>query len=166
MRDAIVAEKPTMDSIEVALRDINYPDPDAVNRVLKEFAYAHKYSDGRAAVLAQELAQWEKALLTAREWVKKRSVKQGAVPVFNRTTGILTLRNGRTAKLDGGEKYLLTRLVELGSASGSELKDAHARPDKALRALIRKYHLAKYISLPGGPGKGGYSTTIELDESP
>jgi len=86
-------------------------------------------------------------------------------PVLNRTTGILTLPNGRAAKLDGGEKYLLVRLVELGSASGSELKDAHARPDKALRALIRKYHLAKYISLPGGPGKGGYSTTI-VDESP
>jgi hypothetical protein len=83
--------------------------------------------------------------------------------VLNRGRGTLTVKD-RTISLEPVEKHVLQRLVELGTAKGSDLKGQAERPDKVLKSLITKYNLGKYITLPGGPGKGGYSTTIELGD--
>lgn len=85
--------------------------------------------------------------------------------VLDRTSGVLTVNGTPLARLEGADKYVLTLLVEKGAASFGDLKTAHDRPDKVLKALRTKYPaLKKYIRLPGGPGRGGYSTTIVLEE--
>jgi hypothetical protein len=67
--------------------------------------------------------------------------------------------------LEHGEKYVVRKLVELRTATGSDLKSAHARPDRVLRSLVKKHPcLKEHITFPGGPGQGGYSTTIEFGE--
>jgi len=89
--------------------------------------------------------------------------KKGAT--FHPKSGTLTL-NGKVLKLLQGERDVLKRLTETGAASFGELQTQHGRPDKVLRSMLRKYSgLDKYISLPGGPGRGGYSTTIKLSDT-
>lgn len=89
----------------------------------------------------------------------------GKGAVFNRTSGILTVDGMPPARLEGGAKHVLKLLVEKRAASSGDLKKAHDRPDKVLKALHKKYPvLKKYIRLPGGPYRGGYSTTISLEE--
>ncbi len=164
-QQALGAEDTTLDLLVVELKDNNYPEAEAVNPNLESLLPVKPAGD-RAKLLAQELADWEKALLKAHEWPKKRGVKPSAVPAFNRAAGTLTLTTGRVVTLEHGERYVVPRLVELGTATGSELKTAHDRPDRILKALVKKYpSLKKHITFPGGPGKGGYSTTI-VDESP
>jgi hypothetical protein len=86
-------------------------------------------------------------------------------PVFNAETGILTF-NGKRLSLSRGEKYVLTILVEKTAAGFAELQNAHPRPDKVVEGLRTKFPmLKKFIFRPGGPGKGGYSTTIRPSET-
>jgi hypothetical protein len=65
--------------------------------------------------------------------------------------------------LDGTQAILLECLVELQGTSLQKLKDTSGvpNPSNVLKA-IRERHpkLAPFIKLPGGKGKGGYSTTI------
>lgn len=89
--------------------------------------------------------------------------KKGAT--FDPKSGTLTL-NGKPLSLTAGEKYVLKILVEKRATSFTKLQAAHARPDRVLKALQEKYPgLKKFISRPGGPGRGGYSTTIELTDT-
>jgi len=111
-----------------------------------------------AGILADEIER-EAHVATGRRDVRSKGA------AFNRTSGVLTVNGKLLARLEGGEKHVLTLLVEKGAASGKDLKIAHDRPDKVLKALRTKYPaLKKRISLPGGPGRGGYSTTIVLEE--
>jgi hypothetical protein len=87
-------------------------------------------------------------------------------PILDPETSILTF-NGRQLKLTQGERDVLKVLILKGACSLEGLRDANDRPDRVLRGLIKKYpELETYISLPGGPGKGGYSTTIKLATTP
>jgi len=84
--------------------------------------------------------------------------------VFSRAAGTLTL-NGKPLSLTTGERHVLKRLLETGTATLTQLKPVHDHPDRVLKRLRKKHKsLAKHIFLPGGPGKGGYSTTIVAGE--
>ncbi len=92
----------------------------------------------------------------------------GAVPapaVFDPEAGTISIE-GSNLLLEHGEKYVVKLLVEHRTASLDTLKSAHDRPDRILKRLREKYPvLEKYISLPGGPGRGGYSTSIVAKHS-
>ena len=86
--------------------------------------------------------------------------------VFNLATRVLTL-NGKSLSLEIGEQHVLAHLVKNRTASLSDFKGIHERADRVLKGLRQKYPgLKRYISLPGGAGKGGYSTTIVAEEQP
>jgi hypothetical protein len=111
-----------------------------------------------AEILANEIEREAHAATGRRDGRSK-----GAV--FNRTSGVLTVNGTPLARLEHGEKDVLALLVEKGAASFGDLKKAHDRPDRVLKALRTKYPaLKKHIILPGGPGRGGYTTTIALEE--
>jgi len=70
---------------------------------------------------------------------------------------------GKRLTLSPNEEYVLTALVSRDAMSLSDLRrqsgDEHA--DRTLKQLRTKYPtLAKYITMPGGNNRGGYSTTI------
>ena len=107
---------------------------------------------------AKELRRLRKLKLQQPHTPRRNKSK---APVFDATTGKLTL-NGKPLSLSSGEKFVLRRLVERRTATFAELQSEHPRPDRVLKRLREKYPaLKRFISLPGGPGKGGYSTTIE-----
>lgn len=65
--------------------------------------------------------------------------------------------------LTGAQADVLQALVELQGASLDELRTHSGAPNPAIALKqICKSHplLSPFISLPGGKGKGGYSTTI------
>lgn len=135
------------------------PDTEAHRRLKDDY---HCLVDG----LKRRFRQREAAANTAAaEGVFNRPGAEVALtPTFNRDTGVLSVPGRAPFAVTNGEKYLLDRLIELGAASGTELKQCHGRPDRALRRLIGKHDLASFIYLPGGPGKGCYSTTIKFEE--
>jgi len=77
--------------------------------------------------------------------------------------GLITFPDGRSIRLDGAAADVLECLVDLRATSKILIENKSGRPEaiKVLR-LIRKNHseLAPHITLPGGKGRGGYSTTI------
>lgn len=85
---------------------------------------------------------------------------------FDVTAGTLVFLKGKPIKLGNAERYVLAVLVEKRTASFAELQKANERPDRVLSRMLKKYpRLKRFISLPGGGGKGGYSTTIEPTEA-
>ena len=85
--------------------------------------------------------------------------------VFDKRTGILVV-DGQPIALEQGEKFLLQALVEKGAAGTRDLARFSPRPDRTLQALLKKHPaLMPYITLPGGPCRGGYSTTIKPKSS-
>ena len=86
--------------------------------------------------------------------------------ILDATAGKLVFLKGKPITLTNGEKYVLAILVKKRTASFAELQAASERPDRVLGRLLTKYpKLKRFISLPGGGGKGGYSTTIEPSEA-
>jgi hypothetical protein len=70
-----------------------------------------------------------------------------------------------TITLESQLADVLQALVELRSATMPELQTKSGRdePDKLLKKLVKKFPALKpFIRFPGGRGKGGYSTTIQL----
>lgn len=73
--------------------------------------------------------------------------------------------DNRSIVLEEAEADVVTALVELKAADLPTLaKQAGQRyPAKVLTRLVEKYDgLDEFITLPGGRGRGGYSTTIRL----
>jgi hypothetical protein len=131
-------------------------------------------------ILARIQAQWEAEQLTPEQRAAKAELLRAldqvderlglksppsnkttpAGPLFDAAGGKLFLK--KWLKLCQGEKDVLRVLVAQGTATITELREVHASPHKVLRNLCNKYPpLKKYIKFPGGPGRGGYSTTIE-----
>jgi len=101
------------------------------------------------------------------QWIERFGGKQprASAAVFDGNNLTLTL-NGKPLSLSSGEKYVLSKLVEMRAATITELRTQNPHPDRILKELREKYPpLKKFISLPGGPGKGGYSTTIEPSQA-
>jgi hypothetical protein len=83
------------------------------------------------------------------------------IPVFDAAGGRLFVK-GEWRKLSQGERDVLKFLVSQGTATITELRDHSSSPHKVLKRICEKYPtLKKYITRPGGPGRGGYSTTIK-----
>ena len=172
-RRAFEDETPTMDALAIDLKDNRYKDPswptdgdDHVQMLLTIWHSFHGTIGAGRPFAPDELSAMPNlyaALERAREKLTRDAPSKGAV--FCRNSGVLTVNGKPLARLEGADKYVLTLLVERGAASFSDPKTAHDRPDKVLKALRTKYPALKnYISLPGGPGRGGYSTTIVLEE--
>ena len=112
--------------------------------------------------LLEKLRDLEQALVKAWTAVSSaQKLPKSKAAVFDAATGKLVLK-GKSLSLVAGEKYVLTKLVAMRTATFTELQTQHPRPDRVLKGLLNKYSLLKkFITLPGGPGRGGYSTTIE-----
>jgi hypothetical protein len=81
-------------------------------------------------------------------------------PLFDAAGGKLFIKKWH--KLSQGEKDVLRLLVCQGAAAIKELREVHGSPHKVLKTLCKKYPaLKKHITFPGGPCRGGYSTTIK-----
>jgi hypothetical protein len=127
---------------------------------------AGKLVGGRAWELVRWLRELEQALLKARKWLKAQKPPKPKAAIFDATARTLIFLKGKPIKLGLAEKYVLEILVKKRTASFRELQAVNHRPDQVLRRLLDKYpKLKKFIFLPHGGGKGGYSTTIEPSES-
>ena len=132
------------------------PDPYCFRTFLREIFYVREVPADPVAVLRLE-HQIKRFGGKPPSPVKP---KKGAT--FDPKSGTLTL-DGKPLSLGSGEKHVLAILVEERTATFTKLQEAHSRPDKVLKALEKKYPaLQKLIVLPGGPYKGGYSTTIKM----
>lgn len=70
--------------------------------------------------------------------------------------------DGKALSLSRGEKDVLGLLVKEQTATLTTLREVCDRPERVLKRLLKKYpKLRRHISLPGGPARGGYSTTIK-----
>jgi hypothetical protein len=131
----------------------------------------------RPAIDAEDMAEIRRRLKPRSKWARRAlevaaikgrppTITQKPAPakpraVFDAPTGKLVL-DGKPLSLSAGEKYVLEKLVAMRTATLPDLQSQHPRPDKVLKGLVKKYpKLKNFISLPGGPGRGGYSTTIE-----
>jgi hypothetical protein len=95
-----------------------------------------------------------------------QTTNQPTGAVLDTENGILVV-DGSTIALEQSEKFLLNVLVAKGAAKLGDLETACTRPDKVLKALLKKHPALKgYVTLPGGPGRGGYSTTIKQKKRP
>ena len=95
-----------------------------------------------------------------RTELTKAKPKKNREVTFSDSTGILTIK-GKSLTLSRSDGNVLRLLVRERTASLPTLKSMAPRPDRVLKELLSKFPvLKKYIFLPGGPGKGGYSTTI------
>jgi hypothetical protein len=108
-----------------------------------------------------EIARLEARLLREPAPAEQRQPPKPAGAIFDAAAGTIAFPRGKPIKLTPGERDVMRRLVETGTASLSELQIHHGRPDKVLKRLREKHpRLKKHIFRPGGAGKGGYSTTI------
>ena len=95
-----------------------------------------------------------------------KSLMNSKGAVFDDEKGIVVV-DGTPIALEASEKYVLRVLVQKGAAKFGELVSQAGRPDRTLKALLKKHKpLMRYITLPGGPGRGGYTTTIKLKKKP
>jgi hypothetical protein len=157
--------------VEIFLKELSQPLPQPEHLELQRKFLASKLRE-QARELREFVAIREKKAKELRRLRKYRngvsspqilSKPKGAI--FDFTTGKLTLK-GKPLSLSNGERFVLTKLVEMRTATITELQTQHPRPDRVLKRLLQKYSaLEKYISLPGGPGKGGYSTTIQPSQT-
>jgi hypothetical protein len=100
--------------------------------------------------------------IEARETIPAVSQEKPKRVIFDQENGILVV-DGRNISLGPSEKFVLGILVPKKAASFGELQNACDRPDRTLKALLKKHPcLDGAIMLPGGGYKGGYSTTIKL----
>ncbi len=170
-RRAFEDETPTMDALVIDLKDNRYKDPswpaDGTDdaQTLRSVWHAFHHAIEAGKPFAPDDLSVMRNLYAALERAREKCDAPRNGAVFNRTSGILTVNGMPLARLESGEKHVLTLLVEKGAASLGDMKKAHDRPDRVLKALLTKYlELKEYIRLPGGPGRGGYSTTISLEE--
>jgi hypothetical protein len=121
----------------------------------------------RPAVLKRVLRNIKPAGLNALEsrlWDMTRATQKASKATLSLSTHKLTV-DGKALTLSRTEGHVLALLVSEQTASITKLREQSGEPHRVLKGLRKKYPaLTKYISLPGGSGRGGYSTTIAAVE--
>jgi len=98
-----------------------------------------------------------------RQSVTPNGAARGQVEYLG--NGQLRLADGRIAGLDFREAVVLEALLAAQNqqCSTKQLEAATPHiddPARLLRGMVKKHNLQAVIYLPGGKGRGGYSTTI------
>ena len=173
-RIAFENETPTMDALAIHLKDSRYKDPswpaDGADdaQILRTVWHSiHDKIVAGKSFATDDLSvmrNLNSALESARETCGPYDRDGGEA-----TDPPVALGDGRflvgdhPISLEGRQSYVLDALVDLRTASMSQLAK-HSGVDDVARQLKRICErfpqLAAHITLPGGRGKGGYSTTI------
>ena len=96
-----------------------------------------------------------------------QTAKPKSPPVLDPRNGVILFCDGTSLSLEANEQAVLSVLVKRHATTLSvlRLESSCDNPDRVLKRLRDKdRRLKASIKLPGGKGKGGYSTTIKLAE--